>query len=193
MATTERAHTTVLGTEPITADQLLEMYAKGMRGELIRGVFCPTMAAGVRHGEIVMKLGRLLGNVIADAGSGRIMGSDSGVRVESNPDTVREPDIAYFSYERLPRDQDVPGYAEVPPNLVAEIGSPSDTSRELFDKARMWITAGVDLVWVLWPETKVIEVHRPNQPAATLYETDTLTAEGILPQLSIPVADIFET
>ena len=54
MATTQQQALTTLGTEPITAEQLLEMDAKGMRGELIRGVFCPTMSAGMRHGEIVV-------------------------------------------------------------------------------------------------------------------------------------------
>ena len=192
MATTQQQALTTLGTEPITAEQLLEMDAKGMRGELIRGVFCPTMSAGMRHGEIVMKLGRLLGNAIADTRSGRIMGSDSGVKIESDPDTVREPDIAYFTRERLPLDQVVSGYAEVPPNLVVEVVSPNDTIREVAGKAILWISAGVQLVWVLWPETKMIEVHRPAQPVTTLRETDTLTAEEILPQFKVPIKDIFE-
>ena len=192
MATTQQQALTTLGTEPITAEQLLEMDAKGMRGELIRGVFCPTMSAGMRHGEIVMKLGRLLGNAIADAQAGRLMGSDSGVRVETDPDTVREPDIAYFSKERLPLDQEVPGYAEVAPDLVVEVVSPSDSVREIADKARMWINAGVQLVWVLWPETKMIEVHRPAQPVTTLRESDTLTGEDILPQFKVPIKNIFE-
>ena len=192
MATTEQAQMTVIGTEPVTAEQLLEMHSRGMRGELIRGVFCETMAAGMKHGEIVMRLGRLLGNVIEEHKLGRLMGSDSGVKIESDPDTVREPDIAYFSRERLPLEQDVPGYAEVPPNLVVEVGSPSDARRELFDKARMWLGAGVDLVWVLWPETKMVEVHRPTQPVQTLRENDNLTGEDTLPQFSLPVADIFD-
>ena len=62
MATTQQALTT-LGTEPITAEQLLEMDAKGMRGELIRGVFCKTEPTGLLHGEIVINLAVLLGNV----------------------------------------------------------------------------------------------------------------------------------
>ena len=56
----------------------------------------------------------------------------------------------------------------------------------------MWINAGVQLVWVVWPETKMIEVHRPAQPVTTLRETDTLTAEEILPQFKVPIKDIFE-
>ena len=192
MATTQQVLTT-LGTEPITADQLLEMYGKGMRGELIRGVFCPTMATGVKHGEIVVNLVGYLREVVRPNRLGRMMASDSGVKIESNPDTVREPDIAYFSRERLPLDADVPGYAEIPPDLVVEVVSPSDSVREIAGKANMWINAGVQLVWVLWPETQMVEVYRPGQPVVTLVENDTLTAEGVLPQFNVPVSDIFNT
>ena len=192
MATTQQVLTT-LGTEPITADQLLEMDAKGMRGELIRGVFCPTMATGVKHGEIVVNLVGYLREVVRPNRLGRMMASDSGVKIESNPDTVREPDIAYFSRERLPLDADVPGYAEIAPDLVVEVVSPSDSVREIAGKANMWINAGVQLVWVLWPETQMIEIYRPGQPVVTLAESDTLTAEDVLPQFSVPVSDIFNT
>ena len=192
MATTQQQALTTLGTEPITAEQLLKMDAKGMRGELIRGVFCPTMSAGMKHGEIVVNLVMLLGAEIKPNRLGRLMASDSGVKVETDPDTVREPDIAYFSRDRLALDADVPGYAEVPPDLVVEVVSPSDSVRGTNDKARMWINTGVQLVWVIWPETKMIEVHRPAQPVTTLRETDTLTGENILPQFTVPVADIFD-
>ena len=192
MATTQQQALTTLGTEPITAEQLLEMDAKGMRGELIRGVFCPTMSAGMKHGEIVVNLSGYLREIVRPNRLGRLMASDSGVKVETDPDTVREPDIAYFSKERLALDADVPGYAEVLPELVAEVVSFNDSFREVADKANMWINAGVQLVWVLWPETKMIEIYRPAQPVTTLRETDTLTGEEILPQFSVPVANIFE-
>lgn len=46
-------------TEPklITAEELLELYGKGVRGELIRGVLSGKTASGGEHGEIVMNLG----------------------------------------------------------------------------------------------------------------------------------------
>ena len=191
MATTQQ-ELTVLGTRPITADELLTMHSEGKRGELIRGVFCPTMPAGIRHGRIAMKLGHLLLMSIGDSGSGTVVGTDSGVQLEWGPDTVREPDIAYFSKERMPLDEDVPGYAQVPPDIVVEIASPSDSANAVTDKARMWIGAGVRLVWVLWPETRMIDVHRPGEQTVTLRETDTLTGSDILPQFTCPVKDIFE-
>ena len=192
MATTQQQALTTLGTEPITAEQLLKMDAKGKRGELIRGVFSPTMSAGTRHGKISMRLGRLLGNVAEQTGAGTIVGTDSGVLINRDPDTVLEPDVAFFSKDTLPLDADVPGYAEVIPELVVEVVSPSDTVREIAGKTSMWITAGVQLVWVLWPETRMIEIHRPAQPVTTLRETDTLTGEEILPQFTVPVKDIFD-
>ena len=190
--TTIQRALTPLGTEPITAEQLLEMHARGMRGELIRGVFCPTMSAGKLHAAIAINLAGFLREVVRPGRLGWILGTDGGVRLESNPDTVREPDIAYFSRERLPMSIDDQGYADVAPDIVAEIASPSDSVRQITDKAHMWLNAGVQLVWVLWPETQTIEVHRPNQPVTTLREADTLTAEDILPQFSVPVADIFD-
>ena len=191
MATTQQ-ELTVLGTRPITADELLTMHSEGKRGELIRGVFCPTMPTGIRHGRIAMKLGHLLLMAIADSGSGTVVGTDSGVQLEWGPDTVREPDIAYFSKERMPLDEDVPGYAQVPPEIVVEIASPSDSANAVTDKARMWVGAGVRLVWVIWPETRMIDVHRPAEQTVTLRETDTLTGSDVLPQFTCPVKDIFE-
>ena len=59
---------------------------------------------------------------------------------------MREPDIAFTSVEKLPLDAWNTGYAEVMPDLVVEIASPSDSRREVHDKARMWLSYGVRLV-----------------------------------------------
>ena len=94
MATTE--------AKLITADELLELYSKGVRGELIRGVLCESMAAGQEHGEVVMNLGGELRSFIKPRKLGRLTGSNAGVRLESDPDTIREPDIAYISADKVP-------------------------------------------------------------------------------------------
>lgn len=193
MATTvTRQALTPLGTKPITAEELLVLDAKGKRGELIRGVFCPVMSAGEEHGAIISNLIGLLWQVVRPGKLGRLVGSDSGVQVETDPDTVREPDIAFISSDRRPPGTVVRGYTEIPPDLVVEVASPSDSMREINDKARMWVDAGVRLVWVLWPATKIIEIHRSGETVVTLRENDTLTGGDVLPQFTCPAADIFE-
>ena len=176
----------------LTADDLLRLYSEGIRGELIRGALCETMPTGVRHGHIVVNLTILLGGFIKPRRFGWIVASEVGFLLERDPDTVRAPDIAYISANRLPLDADVPGYYEGAPDLAIEIISPNDSPRELYHKARMWISFGVPLVWVVDPENRAIEVHRPNQPVLRLAEDDTLDGSEALPGFSCPVRDVFE-
>ena len=80
---------------------------------------------------------------------GRVVGADSGIRLERDPDTVREPDLAFISAERLPLDTWVPGYSEVVPDLGVEIISPPERSMAVNDKTQMWLRYGV-CAWRCW-------------------------------------------
>ena len=175
----------------MTAEELLQLYSKGVRGELIRGVLSETKPSGMEHGEIVMNLATELWNFVKPRRLGRLMGSDSGVWLERDPDTVREPDIAFISAEKSPLDERVTGYTEVAPDLVVEIASPGDSRRELNDKALMWLSFGVRLVWVVHPDTRTVDAHRTNHPVITLSGTQALDGLDILPGFTYPLHNIF--
>lgn len=175
----------------LTADDLLRLSSQGVRGELIRGVLSETMPTGREHGQIVTNLVILLGNYIKPRRLGVLTASDSGVWLERDPDTVREPDIAFFAAETSPLHQRVTGYAEVAPDLVVEVGSPGDSRRELNDKALMWLSFGTRLVWVVHPDTRTVDAHRANRPVATLSGDQTLDGLAGLPGFTCPVRDIF--
>ena len=87
------------------------------------------MSTGVTHGEIVMNLGGELRNFVRPRRLGRIIGSDSGILLERDPTTVREPDIAFISAEQYPLGTRVSGYYEGVPELVVEIASPTPWTR----------------------------------------------------------------
>lgn len=182
---------TTTQTKLITADELLMLYSKGVRGELIRGELCETMPTVGRHGEAVMKLGIFLGNFIMPRRLGRLAGSDSGVLLERDPDTVREPDIAYISAERLPLDVEVTGYYEVVPDLIVEVVSQSDSAREVMDKALMWLSFGARMVWAVNPQSRSVDVYRPGERTITLAEGDTLDGLDVLPGFTCPVGELF--
>ena len=182
---------TATGTRLLTADDLLRLYGEGVRGELIRGVLHETMPTGLRHGQIAVRLSARLLEFAEPRGLGTVAGTDAGVRLERDPDTVREPDVAFFSADALPLDAEVRGYAEVVPAVVAEIRSPGDTLREAYDKARMWLSHGVGLVWVLHPETRTVDVHRPGKAVAALGEGDALDGHDALPGFACEVAAVF--
>ena len=177
----------------ITADELLELYRKGVRGELIRGVLCETMPSGIEHGRIVVNLATELRTFIKPRKLGLLAASDAGVRLERSPDTVRELDIAYFSPERIPLDVKVTGYADVVPDLVVEVASPSNSHWELNDKALMWLHYGVRLVWVVYPDTRNVAVYRADHRTLALSDEDALDGLDVLPGFSCAVSEVFDT
>lgn len=174
----------------LTADDLLRLDGQGVRGELIRGALHERMPAGLRHGEVVAALLALLWMHIQPGRLGRVFGSDTGVILETNPDTVREPDVAFVSAERLPLDAEVDGYCPVAPDLVVEIKSPSDSEQEVDDKATMWLIHGVRMALMINPETGTIRVRRPDRPAALLSMDDTLDVGEVLLGFSCSVREI---
>ena len=179
-------------TRLLTADDLLRLYSEGVRGELIQGVLHETMPTGEEHGAIAANMSYVLLGYIRPRRLGRILTSDVGVRIERDPDTVREPDLAFVSAEKRPLDVRNTGYLEVVPELVVEIVSPNDSTGSIFDKAQMWLRFGVALVWVVYPETRTVEVYRMDESRVTLGEDDTLDGGTILPGFTCPVKDIFD-
>ena len=186
------ATTTATETALLTADDLLRLYGKGVRGELVRGVLHETMPTGHEHGKIVVNLCAELRSFVKLRKLGSLTASDSGVWLERDPDTVREPDIAYFSAERMPPGIRVTGYAETPPDLVVEVVSPSNTMREVNDKAFMWLSYGVRLVWVVHPDTRTVDVYRGGRATVTLTKGDALDGLDALPGFTCAVSEVFD-
>ena len=178
-------------TKLLTADDLMELYGKGVKGELIRGVLIEKVPTFGKHGEVVTRFGIGIGNHVLPSQLGRIFGSDAGVQLERNPDTVREPDVGFISAERMPLEIEANSYFDVVPELVVEVASPSETRAAVQEKAAMWLSFGVVLVWVAHPDDRTVDVYRPDSPVVTLTENDNLIGEPVLPGFTLPVRQVF--
>ena len=175
----------------LTADDLLELHSRGIKGELIRGVLAEKVSTFGKHGEVVMRFGIGIGNHVLPGQLGRIFGSDAGVRLERDPDTVREPDVGFISAERMPLDIEANSYFEVVPELVVEVASTNDTRREVQEKALMWLSFGALLVWVAHLDSRTVDVYRPDTPVITLTEGGSLDGAPVLPGFALPVRQVF--
>ncbi len=182
---------TTVAPKLLTADDLLRLYSEGVHGELIRGVLHETMPPGERHGVIMAELTALLVMFVKQHLLGRVTAGDAGVWIEQNPDTVRGPDIAFFSTERIAAGPPRPGYSFAIPDLVIEIVSPNDKSHEVYDKARMWLSHGVRLVWVVNPETRTVDVHHSQRAVEVIDESAELDGADVLPGFTCPLLDVF--
>ena len=176
----------------LTAEDLLRLNSQGVKGELIRGVLCETVSVGRVHARIAVRIGGEFDRHVRRHRLGQVGGTDGGVLIERDPDTVREPDIYFVSAERLPLDDESDGYLEVAPELVVEIISPSESSREVNEKTQMWLDHGVLMVLEVYPAERTVLVRRPGVPAVTLTGDDALDGGDVLAGFSLPLSEIFD-
>jgi Uma2 family endonuclease len=136
-------------------------------------------------------LNRLLGNFVAEKRLGLISGESGLYRLRVG--LVRVPDVAFVAWSRLPSSAaDLPAIAPVVPNLVVEVLSESNTVREMAMKLKEYFAAGVELVWILDPDTRTLVVHTaPAQPDRVLAIGDTIDGGTILPGFELKLADLF--
>ncbi len=180
-----------VATKPMTAEEffLTEEPEPG-RYELVKGeiVFMPP--PGLRHGEVQMNVGFAIRTYLMANRIGRVV-TESGAIIERDPDTVRGPDVSYYSRERMPLDLEVIAYHDNPPDLVAEVVSPYDTKKELKAKVKEYLAAGVRVVWVVHPRDRTVTVFTAPRKSTVLEADAILTAEDVLPGFRCPVADFF--
>jgi len=174
----------------LTADEFAALPREGLRLELIRGEIVAIAPAFDDHGEVSMRLGILLGHYILTHGLGKTYAAETGFLLAENPDTVRAPDFAFTAAERAPA-RGAPGWVRVVPDLVAEVVSSGDRPSEVAEKVRMWLDAGVRLVWVVYPSRRVIEVYRAGQPTLVLHDGDSLDGGDVVPGFTCPVSEVF--
>lgn len=146
----------------------------GSKQELVRGEVGGLPAFGFHRGLLRGTIAFRLNTVVKRIGSGRVtMGV--GVVTGTGPDTVRGPDVSYWSYDRLPREEVVRGYPTAAPDLVAEVVSPGNTPERMTRKVREYFQSGVRLVWVVHPEERTVTVYTKPGDGTVRWEDATLT------------------
>jgi Uma2 family endonuclease len=170
--------------------ELMEISGRG-RYELVKGVLHEMSPSGKRHGLITSKLHYLLASYVYSKKLGQLTAAETGFKISTNPDTVKAPDIAFISNEKLKEDDNLDGYSMVMPELVVEVNSPYDVYNEIIDKVNDWLQAGVKEVWVVEPKSKTVVIHNINK-VRILKSYEELTSEAILPEFKCKVWEIFD-
>jgi Uma2 family endonuclease len=174
----------------MTADELLRLNMPDARTELIRGELVVREPAGYRHGSVAARLLVALGPFVESRELGQVFTAETGFRLRKDPDTVRAPDVAFVTRDRLP-DTPPRGYAALAPDLVVEVLSPDDRPGEVLSKVGDWLEAGTSLVWVVDPERHSARVYRADGSQDHLGESDRLDGETLLPGFECEIRPIF--
>ncbi|HVH68376.1 MAG TPA: Uma2 family endonuclease [Gemmatimonadales bacterium] len=174
---------------PMIADELLHAHLPNKRSELVRGVLRVREPAGSMHGRVAMNLGAELRAHAKATDAGVVFAAETGFKLQTDPDTVRGPDVAYVAKGRAP-PPDATGFAELAPDLVAEVLSPDDRPGEVLAKVADWLSAGTRLVWVVDPARRVARVYRDDGTEQVLSADESLHGGDVVPGFSCRLADI---
>ncbi len=157
--------------------------------ELIDGVLVEK-TVGYYESYLALLLGRLLGNYVAEKQLGILAGSDGMMRLA--PGLVRIPDLSFVSWGRLPQRR-VPRepIAGLAPDLAIEVISKSNTPEEMRQKLVDYFSAGVRLVWYIYPEPREVHVFTAAEQTTVLGEPQTLDGGDVLPGFSLSLREYF--
>jgi Uma2 family endonuclease len=176
----------------LTAAEYLQLPDGGIPTELIRGRVVEMNMLAPRHGQICSKVDRLVGNYADEHHLGHVVGNDSGVVTEHDPDTVRGADVAFYSYARVPPGPLPQGYLNVVPELIFEVRSPTDRWRKVLAKVLEYFEAGVSVVCILDQVSETVQIHRDEELPRTLHNSDELYLPDILGEFRVSVQRFFE-
>ncbi len=162
---------------PENRERLFEL----LNGEIVEKV--PTE----EHGIIVLRIGSKLLIFVDLHALGRVA-VEVRHRIPADNHNARMPDISFRSDTTTPVVKQ--GSVPVMPDLAVEVKSPDDGYRELREKADYYLANGSRMVWLVYPEKRLVEVHTPDD-LDILTMDDTLDGGDVLPGFRLPVKDIF--
>jgi Uma2 family endonuclease len=157
------------------------------RFELINGEVFEKMPTE-EHGVIALIIAAAFYSYLKSHPIGRA-GIEVRHRMPDDDHNAFLPDISI----NLDTDRPIVKKGAVPrmPDLAIEVKSPDDAFTELRVKAKYYLEHGTRLVWLVYPEQRIVEVLAHGVDARTLTERDVLDGGDLLPDFSLAVSEIF--
>ncbi len=165
--------------------------------ELINGILVeapPLINVISNHREnswIALEIGSQLRNFVREHDLGRVFGADGGYTLF--PNTVCIPDASFVSKARMPQMAEVE--AILAPDLAVEVISPSETPRKVHEKTSLYLEAGTQMVWNVYPDERVVEVWTQSVDGQaqmrSLGVDEILDGGTVLPNFRLKVGDLF--
>jgi Uma2 family endonuclease len=177
--------------QTFTADELFQMPKDGFRYELVKGELRKMSPAGSEHGAIIINITVLLGQHVKSNKLGVCFGAETGFKIATDPDTVRTPDLAFISRERIPESGIPKKFWPGAPDLAVEVLSPGDSYEEVDEKVEDWLMAGTRAVWIVNPRKRSVTVYRSTSDMKRLSESDELDGGDVVHGFRCKVSEIF--
>ncbi|MFN6567821.1 Uma2 family endonuclease [Dendronalium sp. ChiSLP03b] len=173
----------------LTLEEFLALPEGDVYYELVDGQATPKVSPKFFHSTLQAALLILIRAWCK--GKGRVLAEWAILLKRQGKDWVPLPDLTYISYERLPSSWKRNEACPAIPELVIEIISPDQTMKQLEDKVKDYLAAGVLRVWVIDPEAINIRVFL-SDGSCQVYTDNTPIVDELLQSLELTTRQIFE-
>ncbi len=180
----------VVATRRLSIDDLARFPEDGKRRELVDGQVVEWDVTTLRHGAIANLLATIITGFVRQYRLGTVVTTDALICLLGSAYHARGGDIAFFARGRLPGDLDASA-ADVVPDFVVEVLSPSDRADQVQAKIHDWLGAGVRLLWYVDPATGITAVYRPDGGVVAGPE-DRLDGGDVLPGFTLRLQDLLD-
>jgi Uma2 family endonuclease len=141
---------------------------------------------------VALRIGAWLLMFVEERQLGVVCAAETGFLLRRDPDTVRAPDAAFISREKMGEGRPPKKFWPFAPDLAVEVVSPSESAEQVQDRIREWFAAGARAVWMLYPGTASVHAYRSPSEVRILQRGDVLRGDDdLLPGFSCAVADLF--
>jgi Uma2 family endonuclease len=99
------------------------------------------------------------------------------------------PDVSFILDKTATPER---GSAPFMPDLAVEIKSPDDHYRDLQRKAQVYLSLGVRMVWLVYPEKRMVTVHTQDEELPLPLPDDVIDGGQVLAGFSMTVSSVFK-
>jgi Uma2 family endonuclease len=184
--------------EKLTYEAYLALPEMKQRYEIVDGVLIMPPAPTPAHQWFSKRIFSRLDNFVEERYLGVVLFAPVDLLIQREPLRTRQPDILYLSAERtgirgLAELQGLQ-FLEVPPDLVVEVLSPSNTRRDIEGKLEDYQRIGVKECWLVSPEaetTEVVSLSVEGAKAVDIFGVNDSLRSPVLGDFTLNLREVF--
>lgn len=184
--------------EKLTFEEWLHLPETKEHYEIIDGEMHMSPGATVFHQRIIRRVSSRLSQFVEFNDLGEVFTPPLDVLISREPLRTRQPDILFLSASRKviggPEEALATRFLDVPPDIVVEVLSPSDTRSVLDRKLQDYLAIGVPECWLFDPiarTTFVVDLTGQEPRVVATFGIADILRSKILPGFELSLGDVF--
>ena len=187
-----------IGAKRLTFEKWMALPETKQRYEIVDGAMLMAPAPTADHQWIMFEISARLRSFVNERNLGVVLPAPVDLLIQREPLRTRQPDILYLSAERtgMRGRSQLRGvhFLEIPPDLVVEVLSLSNSRRDIDERLADYKRIGVLECWLVSPEAETIEVLRlsPGESSTeAIFGVDGTLISEVLSEFTLPIREIF--